>query len=120
MSKYADLTISETRDDFEILDGNEYVETGTLEATIAYGLDNDRRNFALYLDSAVSELKSVMLFFTPDGKLVLGLSTEYDENSNEMAERILATLKSEFDSSLGLISIETHPGDAYDCIVNSI
>ena len=114
LSKYADLTTAKMRTDFEVRVGDEYVETGTLADTIAYGLADDQRDFVVYFDSAVSGLKSVMLFFTPDGKLVLGLSTEHDENSDEEAGRVLAMLKTDFNVTLGVVSLETHPGDAYD------
>lgn len=116
LSKYADLANASVRTDFEVRDGSSYVETGTLTNTIAYGLADKRRCFVVYLDSAVSGLKSVIVFFTLDGKLVLGLSIEYDENSDEEAAHVLAMLKAEFNADLGVVSFETHPGDAYDWI----
>lgn len=103
LSKYADITNAIVRTDFEVYDGDSYVETGTLADTIAYGLADKQRNFVVYFDSAVSELKSVMLFFTPDEKLVLGLSIEYDENSGKESERVLAVLKTDFNVTLGII-----------------
>jgi len=116
LSKYADLENAKARGDFEVFDGSNYVETGTLTDTIAYGLADKRREFVMYFDSAISRVKSVILFFTPDGKLILGLSSEYDENSDEEAKRVLAMLKADFNTDLGVISLETPPGDAYDFI----
>jgi len=57
-----------------------------------------------------------MLFFASDEKLVLGLSIEYDPDSDEEAESVLAMLKTEFKTTLGTITFETPPGDAYDWI----
>ncbi len=116
LSKYADLANASVRTDFEVRDGSSYVETGTLTNTIAYGLADKRRSFVVYFDSAVSGLKSVIVCFTPDGKLVLGLSIEYDENSDAEAAHVLAMLQAEFNVDLGVVSLETHPGDAYDWI----
>ena len=118
LSRYADLTTENERTDFSIIVAGkeEAVETGTLADTIAYGLSDKLRSFALYFNSAVRELKSVMLFFTSDEKLVLGLSVEYDSDSDEEAERVLAMLKTEFKTTLGAIAFENPPGDAYDWI----
>jgi len=116
LSTYANLTTAKKRDNFFVLVDGEDVETGTLAATIEYGLADAHREFTVYFDSAVKGLESVMLFFTPDGKLVLGLSIEYDESGDEAAEQVLAMLKADFNVSVGAIAHETAPGDAYDWI----
>jgi hypothetical protein len=55
----------------------------------------------------------VLVFFTPDEKLVLGLSTEYDAETDEEAKRVLTRLKADFNVTLGVISVEIPPSDAY-------
>jgi len=118
LSCYADLTTENERTDFSVIVAgeDEDVETGTLADTIAYGLSDKQRSFALYFNSKVRKLRSVILFFAPDEKLVLGLSIEYDPDSDEEAERVLAMLKTNFNTTLGAITFETPPGDAYDWI----
>lgn len=116
LADYVDLTADKARDDFEVFVNDEYIATGTLTSTIAYGLEMANRSFALYFRSAVRELESPMLFFTPDGKLVFGVSIEYDHDSSERVEEILAALQADFSSPVGIICVETHPGDAYELI----
>jgi hypothetical protein len=120
LSSYACLSSDKTRNDFSLLVDGEDVETGALAAAIEYGLADARRSFALYFNSAIKGLESVMLLFTPDGKLVLGLSTKYYESSNEEAERVLAAFKTDFNDTLGIITCETAPGDAYDWISKNL
>jgi hypothetical protein len=120
LSNYACLTTAKTRDNFSVLVDGEGVETGTFVDTIDYGLAEAQRSFAVYFKSAVKGLESVILFFTPDGKLVFGLSIEYDPGSAEEAKRVLAKLKADFTASLGIITCETAPGDAYDWISENL
>lgn len=117
---YVDLAADKARDDFVVFVNDEYVATGTLASTIAYGLETANRSFALYFRSAVRGLESPMLFFTPDGKLVFGVSIEYNHDSSERAEKVLAALQADFSSLVGIICVETHPGDAYDLISRNL
>jgi hypothetical protein len=79
-----------------VFDTSEWVEAGMVVATLAYGSTNGQKSFVLYFDAIDKALKSVLVFFTFDGKLVLDLSTEYNVETGEEAERVLARLKADF------------------------
>ena len=118
LSAYADLSQDSLRSDYEIqlTDVNTWVETGSLLTTIDYGLADANRSFALYFSSNSLFIKSVMLYFSSKSRLLLGLSIEGNQSNGlpdtNAAERILKTLKDEFNSDKGLIDFELPPADA--------
>ena len=118
LAAYADLSKDSLRNDYEIqlTDTHTWVETGSLSATIDYGLAEANRSFALYFSSSSQFVKSVMLYFSPRNRLLLGLSIEGSQSNGlpdtNAAEQILKTLKEEYNSDKGLIDFELPPADA--------
>ena len=117
MSKYADVSDDQLRADYEIYltDTEEFIATGSLAATLEYGLADNKRKFALYLNSKPNNMRP-MIYFGSDGCLVLGLSVEESTNNGSPndaeAESVLAQLKIEFGATKGLIAFELPPADA--------
>ena len=125
LSKYADLSIDSQRTDYEVqlTDTWEFIETGTLTATLAFGLADTGRKFALYFTgNQGSHLNHPTIYFGLQGHLLLGLSI--DGNSIEgltndaEADMVLAQLKTEYNTEKGLIGYEFPPADADEKLTN--
>jgi hypothetical protein len=118
LAQYADLAVESVRDDFEVRPTGETegFVSGTLTATLAYGLAQADRAFTLYFQRKHPAYRSPMLYFSPHGRLLLGLAVE--ETSPEgrpndaEAERVLQRLKQEFNTEHGLIAFELPPEEA--------
>ena len=84
----------------------------TLSAAIRRGLDDPPRSFTLYFWSKQPDIGPVLLGFTTDDQLVLGVSildVEALPENEERAKQLLDSLLEEFDCHLGLIMVETPP-----------
>ena len=117
LSAYADLTEDAVRDDFEVrpTGSPEGFVCGTLATTLAYGLAQADRAFTLYFHGQPPNYQP-MLYFSPHGRLLLGLSVEAftpEGASNDTeAEHLLHLLKAEFNTEYGLIAFELPPEEA--------
>lgn len=117
VSHYADLSAA-VRTDYEVrpTGSAEGFPSGTIAQTLAYGLAQSDRAFTLYLDSSHPKHKRVMVYFSPAGRLLLGLSVEEEVPegmpNDAAAERLLQELKKEFNTAHGLIAFELPPEEA--------
>jgi hypothetical protein len=122
---YVDRTASEDRDDEQLmmlplgkgaeiksLNDYDWEPAKTLSNIVQRGLDHPRRSFTVYLVPSRPGINRVILSFTTDDQLVLGLSiddaTELPENS-ELAKQALFNLAREYNSHLGTIAVEQPP-----------
>ena len=118
LAQYVDLTVESVRDDFEVrLTWNEEgFVSGTLAATLAYGLAKADRAFTLYFQRKHPAYRCPMLYFSPHGRLLLGLAVE--ETSPEglpndaVVAQLLQRLKHELSTEYGLIAFELPPEEA--------
>jgi hypothetical protein len=126
---YVDRDLSEDRGDEELSihrldapldfdDGelaSEWELAHTLSHSIQRGLDYPRRCFTLYLKSKQAEFTRVILHFTADDRIILGLCID-DEGAQpknlERAKTLLTTLRTEFSGDRGLILVEQPPPDS--------
>ena len=96
---YVDRAASEDRGDEELmllplfpdahpdkLENYDCEPARTLSNIIQRGLDFPRRSFSVYLKSRQSDIHSIILSFTSDNQLILGLSIDY---WNELPETSL-------------------------------
>ncbi|GAA4366246.1 hypothetical protein GCM10023185_37270 [Hymenobacter saemangeumensis] len=117
LSAYADLTEDAVRDDFEVrpTGSPEGFISGTLATTLAYGLAQADRAFTLYFHGQPPNYRP-MLYFSPHGRLLLGLSVEASTpegaSNDAEAEHMLQRLKAEFNTEYGLIAFELPPEEA--------
>lgn len=117
LSAYADLSEDAVRDDFEVrpTGSAEGFVSGTLAATLAYGLAQPDRAFTLYFNGKRPHY-GPMLYFSPHGRLLLGLSVEESTPAgtpnDAEAEQVLQRLKYEFGTDYGLIAFELPPEEA--------
>lgn len=84
----------------------------SLTNLIEKGLSAKNKGFPIYLRSHLEQFKSVMLVFTYDDKLVLGLSIEDEgakESTFEEGKKLLEKLMADYNCHLGLIASETPP-----------
>ena len=90
----------------------EWEPAGTLSQVIQQGLDRPRRHFAVYLKPKRAELTNVILGFTADDQLVLGLSIDDEgmrpENAAK-AKELLYPLIGQYRCHLGMIAVEQPP-----------
>jgi hypothetical protein len=118
LAQYVDLTVESVRDDFEVrLTGNEEgFVSGTLAATLAYGLAQADRAFTLYFQRKHLAYRCPMLYFSPHGRLLLGLAVEETSPdglpNDAAAAQVLQRLKQEFRTEHGLIAFELPPEEA--------
>jgi hypothetical protein len=118
VSKYADLSKDGVRNDFEVrLTGSEEgFRSGTLAETLAHGLAYPDRAFTLYLENKYPEHQRVMVYFSPHGRLLLGLSVEEEvpegTPNDAAAEQVLQELRQAFSTAHGLIAFELPPEEA--------
>jgi hypothetical protein len=84
----------------------------TLSHIIERGLDHPRRAFTVYLTAKAPDLDRIILAFTRDDQLVLGLAID-DEGAqpeNEIkAKALLARLMEAYGCHAGLILVEHYP-----------
>jgi hypothetical protein len=133
LNEYVDRAAAEERGDEELLLENpayftedwtgqqsgpfpetawEWEPAYTLSHTIERGLDQPRRAFAIYLTARVPDLDGVILAFTRDDQLVLGLSIDDAgaQPENEVrAKALLAHLMEAYGCHAGLIVVEDKP-----------
>ncbi|WP_460584343.1 hypothetical protein [Hymenobacter arcticus] len=124
LTRYADLATNSLSGSYVVwLWGTEeYVSTGNLAATLAYGLADSSCSFTLYLRGRAASHNHVMVHFGGTTQLLLGLSVEesiWGISNTPAAERILAQLKAEFDVQKGLVAFELPPVDAAAQLSNS-
>lgn len=118
LAQYADLTVEAERDDFEVRPTGEQegFVSGTLAATLAYGLAQADRAFTLYFQRKHAAYRCPMLYFSPHGRLLLGLAVEetspHGQPNDAEAARVLHQLKQEFGTAHGLIAWELPPEEA--------
>ncbi len=129
---YVDRTVSEVRDDEELmmlplwfgkknptneirnlsLDDYDWEPAQTLTNIIERGLQFPRRSFSVYLQPKNKRLVQAILSFTADNQLILGLSVD-DEGAlpeNERnAQQILVNLMEQFNAQTGLIIVDWSP-----------
>jgi hypothetical protein len=111
LSAYADLSEDAVRDNFEVrpTGSAQGFISGTLAATLAYGLAQPDRAFTLYFHGKPPHYRP-MLYFSPHGRLLLGLSVEESTPAgtpnDAEAEQVLQRLKNEFNTADGLIAFE--------------
>jgi hypothetical protein len=118
LSEYADLSTDRLRQDYEVFlaDIRDNVATGTLSATLAYGIADPNRSFALYFTSKQPQYNHVMVYFGHSGRLLLGLSiedeTETGESNRALAEAVLDRLCADYNTEMGMYGFEMSPADA--------
>jgi hypothetical protein len=86
----------------------------TLSHAITRGLDRPRRCFTLYLKSQKTEFSRVILSFTTDDKMILGLCIDdagAKPKNLARAKELLSMMVEEFGGYRGLILVEDPPPD---------
>lgn len=118
LAQYVDLTVESVRDDFEVrLTGEEEgFVSGTLAATLAYGLAQADRAFTLYFQRKHLAYRCPMLYFSPHGRLLLGVAVDETSPQGRLndaaAAQVLQQLKREFRTEYGLVAFELPPEEA--------
>lgn len=87
----------------------------SLSHSLQRGLDYPRRSFTLYLEAKDPSLDRVILSFTNDDQLVVGLSILDDDPGDgpEMrARELLNELAQRFDCHRGVVLLEEYPPDS--------
>lgn len=125
IDKFVDRSKSENREDEELmliplvisknhLESNDYdwEPAQTLTHITKRGLDYPRRAFTVYLQAKDSEVDHLILSFTTDDQLVVGLSID-DEGmkpeNEQKAKKILNEIMQDFKCHSGLIAVEMPP-----------
>lgn len=133
---YVDRVLSEDREDEELMirrldvpldfdDGYlafEWELAHTLSHSIQRGLDYPRRCFTIYLKSKQIEFTHVILHFTADDHIILGLSIDdagAQPENLERAKLLLNSLRADYQGERGLILAE-HPPPASEQIFKKI
>jgi hypothetical protein len=121
LAHYADLSTDRLRRDYAVLlpDIMDEVATGTLADTLSYGLADPNRSFALYFTSRQPRYNHVMVYFGHQGRLLLGLSIEYEEaghSNQKLAEALLDRLYADYNTEVGVYGFELAPADAEESL----
>jgi hypothetical protein len=123
LDTYVDRRASENRGDEELMllpldaepgepHGWDWEPAKTLTAAIERGLTVPWRAFAIYLKSKHPSHDGACLAFTPDGRVVLGVSIDDPNESDEkitLANELLAELTTVFSAERGFIGVEEPP-----------
>lgn len=117
LAHYADLSTDRLRQDYEVFltDVCDTVVTGSLSATLAYGLADPNRSFALYFTSQRPPHSHVIVYFGHQGRLLLGLSIEYEQAgqpNDALAQAVMDRLCAEYYTETGVYGFELAPADA--------
>lgn len=100
-----------TKDDYA------WVPAKTLTSALNIGLSDTKNCFSLYLNSNVQGIENVIITFTQDAKLILGLSiNEYSDNKEtlenyDLANQLSSSLLKEFDGKASYFALEGCPAD---------
>lgn len=125
LDKFVDRSKSENRENEELmltpltasknhLELNEYDWEPSLTLThiIKRGLDYPRRAFTIYLEPKDAEIDGIILSFTTDDQLIVGLTID-DEGmkleNEQRAKNLLDELMHDFNCHSGLIIVDIHP-----------
>lgn len=131
LDTYVDQAASEDRGDEELLlrsrthrdadtglDDWDWEPAQSLAHIIERGLDYPRRAFNVYLISRRKDIDRVILGFTTDDMLVLGLSVEDEgatpESEEQHAKDLLDEMMAQFHCHMGTILLETPPPESED------
>lgn len=122
---YVDRAASEDRADEELMLEPESATDGsasmsdvswepalTLTHIVERGLQYPRRSFTVYLTARDKQFERVILSFTVDDQLIVGLAIDDAGKQPQNAQRaraLLAGLMRDFDCHAGLIVVETPP-----------
>ncbi len=122
---YVDREASEDRGDEELmmlpldsstptenLEDYDWEPARTLSNIIQRGMDYPRRSFTVYLKSKRADIDQVILSFTADNQLILGLSIDDEGGLSENKDRAVGLLKKsaeQYGCHLGLIMVEQPP-----------
>jgi hypothetical protein len=123
LGTYVDRGASEDRGDEQLMllplgpdpgepHGWDWEPAATLTTAIERGLSLPSRAFAIYLKSKQPAHDRACLGFTPDGRVVLGVSIDDANESHknvELAKELLAGLAAEFSAHSGFIGAEEPP-----------
>ena len=119
LAHYADLSTDLLRRDYAVFlpDIRDEVATGTLADTLSYGLADPNRRFALYFTSKQPRYSHVMVYFGQQGRLLLGLSIEYESgqmgySSQRLAEALMDQLCADYNTEEGIYGFELATSDA--------
>lgn len=133
IDRFMDPSESEDREDEELMirkldappcaDGEQDYEWElalTLSHALQRGLAYPRRSFNLYLKAKQQDIDQVILGFTTDDQLVLGLSIDDAEEKPENLERakeLLSLLAEDYGGHRGLILMEQPPPNSEEMFV---
>jgi hypothetical protein len=133
LDEYADRVANEERDDEELMlespaffgedwtgqppvaipeTAYEWEPARTLSHIVDRGLDHPRRAFTVYLGAKAPDMERIILAFTRDNQLVLGLAIddEGEQPENEVkAKALLGHLMATYQCHAGLIVVEHYP-----------
>lgn len=125
IDKYVDRTKSENRGDEELmlvplttsannleLHQYEWEPAQTLTHIVERGLEYPRRGFTVYLVPKDTDFDRIILSFTTDDQLVVGLAIDDEgmQPANEQkAKKLLDELIQDFHCHLGLVMVESPP-----------
>ncbi len=90
----------------------EYKFVDSFDAALEEGFKEPWRAFSLYCKSSKPELCDTIITFTSDGKLVLGLSVDYADESEiilRQTKKHLLALSGMFETRLGFTAVEYVP-----------
>jgi hypothetical protein len=107
------IPLGTTEEDLRTAEDYEWEPAISLSHVVERGLDYPRRAFRVYLPSRQADIDGVVLGFTEDDQLVLGLSIDdagMKPENEARARSLLVDLAKEYDCHLGLITCERPPG----------
>jgi len=119
LEQYTDRAANEQRNEEQLMirrpdsagqhpEDYEYVPVRTLTEAVGLGLANRRACFSLYLNSKDPNVQKVMLSFTSDDQLILGLSVS-SQSEAQYPSRLLTELVDAYGCHLGGIGVEQPP-----------
>ena len=122
LNSYVDRGVSEDREDEELMmlpldqepgdksfEDYDWEPAKSLSNIVRRGLDYPRRSFTVYLTPNQAGIDRVILSFSSDNQVVLGLSIDDEEESSEnvvIAKELLLNLMEKYNCHLGLITVE--------------
>lgn len=81
----------------------------SLSHVVQRGLDYPRRSFTVYLRPRERRIERVMLSFTVDDLLILGISIKSNQKNGSQGRKLLKKLIEQYDCFLGMMAAEQAP-----------
>jgi len=99
---------------------DEWIEITDTDSWIKLGLSGQSTAFSIYYSLPSKPVNMLIITFTIDGGVLLGIETEENKKNLEFSKKLLKTVKAEFNANPAALFVEEAPLFSKDLFVDAI